>query len=120
MAILTKQQILDADDLKKEVVPVPEWGGEVIVTTMTGAAKDAYECSIVQFDGGKATQNLNNVRAKLIAASVVDEQNNLLFSDKEVELLGRKSAAALDRVFAVAQRLNAVTQDDLEELAKKS
>lgn len=120
MAILTKEQIINADDLKTEVVPVPEWGGEVIVRTMTGAAKDAYECSIIEFEGGKATQNLQNIRAKLLAATLVDEAGNLLFSDKEVTTLGKKSAAALDRVFAVAQRLNAVTQQDLEALAKKS
>jgi hypothetical protein len=37
-----------------------------------------------------------------------------------VEALGKKSAAALNRVFEVAQRLSGITDDDVEELAKNS
>ena len=29
MNILTKDAILAADDLPREIVPVPEWGGDV-------------------------------------------------------------------------------------------
>lgn len=119
MGFLTKQEILGASDMKTEVVAVPEWGGDVLVGTMTGAAKDAYECSLLDFKDGQANQNLENLRAKLIAATLVDENGNNLFTDKDVKALGKKSAAALDRVFEVAQRLNAVTQQDIEELAKK-
>jgi len=36
MAILSRDAILGSDDLKKEVVSVPEWGGEVVIATMTG------------------------------------------------------------------------------------
>ena len=34
--VLTKSQILEADDIKHESVFVPEWGGKVFVQTMTG------------------------------------------------------------------------------------
>ena len=32
MAILTREAILGADDLKRQTITVKEWGGEVIVT----------------------------------------------------------------------------------------
>lgn len=115
MAILTKQQILDADDHKTEVVPVPEWGGEVVVSVMSGHARDRLEASVVGKNGG---QNLQNIRAKYVAASLVDEKGELMFSESDVAALGKKSAAALDRVFAVAQRLNHVSDDDIKDLAK--
>lgn len=43
-----------------------------------------------------------------------------MFSDHEAEVLGEKSAAALDLLFTVAQRLNALTNADVEELGKAS
>ncbi len=39
---LTGEEILGADDLPTEVVPVPEWDGTVIVRTLTGAERDHW------------------------------------------------------------------------------
>lgn len=119
MKLLTKAEILAADDLKSEVIPVPEWGGDVRISVMSGAARDAYESSIISVnDKGESSRNLDNIRAKMVGATIVDDQGERLFSDKEIAQLGKKSSRALDRCFEVAQRLNAVTDDDLEELAK--
>tara|TARA_A100000171_G_C2140369_1_gene154927 strand:- start:1042 stop:1392 length:351 start_codon:yes stop_codon:yes gene_type:complete len=115
MALLTKEQILDADDRKTDIVEVPEWGGEVCIATMSGFARDRFEASIVGKSGG---MNMQNIRAKLVAATVVDEEGALLFSEAEVNKLGQKSCAALDRVFSASQKLNAIADNDIEELAK--
>lgn len=117
MALLSKEAILQAQDLPTELVPVPEWGGEILVRGLTGAERDAFEQSIVEQRGKSTRINLRNLRAKLVAMTVVDEQGNRLFSDDEAEALGRKSAAALNRVFEVAQRLSGLRQEDVEELA---
>ncbi len=116
--ILTKEQILQADDLKTETVEVREWGGSVSVRTMTGTERDVFEQGIVSKKGEEA--NLTNIRAKLCAATIVDESGNCIFSSKDIAELGKKSAAALDRVFTVAQRLNGIGNKDVEELAKNS
>jgi hypothetical protein len=47
---------------------------------------------------------------------VVDEQGNRMFSEADIEALGRKSAAALERVCKVAQALNGIGEAELEEL----
>jgi len=116
MALLTKEQILSKDDLKSEIVEVPEWGGEVRVCTMSGFARDRFELSIT----GKTGNNMENIRAKLAAATIVDESGNLLFNEKDLAELGKKSCAALDRVFAASQRVNLITNSDVESLAKNS
>ena len=119
MAILNKAAILEADDLVTETVPVPEWGGEVIIATLTGADRDAYEASIIMADAhGQVRNNFENMRAKLVARCLVGEDGARLFTDQEIADLGRKNAAALDRCYGVASRLNAVSESDLEELAK--
>ncbi len=117
MALLTKDDILKQDDLKFEVVNVPEWGGEVRVCTMSGFARDRFEAGIMGKNGGLNTQN---IRAKLACATVVDDAGNLLFEEKDIIKLGNKSCAALDRVFAAAQRLNMISNVDVEGLAKNS
>jgi hypothetical protein len=52
--------------------------------------------------------------------TIVDEEGNRLFSDADVKLLGQKSAAALDKLFEVAQKLSGLKDEDVEELAKNS
>ena len=114
MTNLTKDAILAAQDLKTETVKMPEWGGEVIVQTMTGTGKDSFERGCFEDQkNGKV-----NVRGRLVAACVVDDKGNRLFAEQDIEALGRKSAKALDRVFDVSARLNAVSEKDIEDIAK--
>lgn len=113
MALLTKIAILSADDLHKELVEVPEWGGEVYIRTMTGTERDAFEVALLA-DGQTGAAN---VRAKLLARCLCDADGGRLFDDRDIAALGKKSASALDRCFSVAQRLNGFTKGDVEELA---
>lgn len=116
--LLTKDAILSANDLVTEDVAVPEWGGTVRVRTISGAERDAFEQAIVTRKGKNVQTNLANIRAKMVALCVVDENGQRLFADKDVLLLGTKSAAALDRVFTVAQQLAGLTDKDVDELAE--
>lgn len=116
MALLTRTAILEAQDLTTEDVPVPEWGGEVRIRALTGAERDRIESAFLgkggQFDG----KALVNFRAKLVASCAVDEAGQPLFGTADVVALGGKSAAALERVSAAAQRLSGLTDGDVEEL----
>ena len=121
MSLLTRDQILAADDRKTERVSVPEWGGDVIVSVMSGQQRDAYEMLLVEVDAsGKSKSRMDNLRAKLVACSVVDEAGNNLFTERDVAELGKKSAAALQRVFVAASRINRVTEEGMEDAAKNS
>jgi hypothetical protein len=117
MAFLNREQILQADDLPKKIVSVPEWGGDVIVSTMSGKQRDELEASIV---GSGGERNLRNLRARIVAASCVDESGQPVFTKKDVEALGDKSAAALDRIFEASRELSRFTSKDVEELSKNS
>jgi hypothetical protein len=114
MAILNREAILSAVDLKKELVKVPEWGGEVYISMMTGEARDAWEQGLV---GGKGA-NLDNIRARLVAFTAVDDQGKRLFSNEDAIVLGQKSATALERCVKVAQKLNRLTEQELDDLVK--
>ena len=116
MAILSKDAILSADDLPKELVSVPEWGGEVYVRCLTATERDDWEASVMHMEGNKTKANLHNLRAKLVARTVCDEAGARLFEDADVATLGAKSAAALDRLYTVAARLSKISKTDEEEL----
>ena len=113
--MLNRDAILGSSDLPKELVSVPEWGGDLYVRTLNGTERDLFEQSMV---GKKNKTNLDNVRARFAVLTICDESGARLFTANDAEALGKKSASALDRVFAVAQRLNGFSSEDAEELAK--
>lgn len=122
--MLSRDQILKHKDLKTEVVNVPEWGGDVIVSTMTGHARDAWEFEVVAARKKAERDNkpfvMSNLRASLVARVLVDEDGQRIFSDADIEALGKKSGSALDRIYEVATKLNHLTKSDQEELTKNS
>ena len=118
---LTKDQILEANDLQSESVTVPEWGGDVLVRTMTGADRDAFEASMITtLPDGTRKPNMTNMRAKLVALTVVDQAGNRVFDVSDVDRLSLKSASALERVFNAAQRINGLGAQAEETAAKNS
>ena len=118
---LNKAEILAQDDLKYEDVQVPEWGGAwVRVRTLQANERDRFEASTVERKGKSVTTNLENIRARLCLLCMVDENGDRLFQEEDTFPLGGKSAAALDRIFTVAQRLNGLRDEDVSELAKNS
>lgn len=120
MGVLTREAILATEDLKIEQISVPEWGGDVRVRTLTGTERDAFEESLFEGHGKDRKQDLRNLRARLVGLTVVDENGHPIFSAGDVDRLGEKSAAALDRIFTVAQRLSGLSARDLEVLAGNS
>jgi len=132
--VLTAEKILGADDIKREKVMVPEWADSdspqdiadafVYVQGVSGKARDVWEHSSVsmRMKGRKADVQTNyaNTRAKLLVQAICDANGKLLFNESQVEQLGEKSAAPLDRCFEVAQRLSGISEADIEALTKNS
>jgi hypothetical protein len=118
---LTKNQIVTVKDVPEEWVDVPEWGGEVLVRGLTGSQRDKLESSLIAMKGKKQSMDMSNLRAKLAAMTIIDEETGKrMFNDQEVADLAIKSAVALQRVFDVAQRLSGFTDSDLDELTGNS
>ena len=120
-----REQILSADDLKRERVEVPEWGLTLHVRTLPGTERDEWEAAVY----GEARPNMaqaeaaqlmarKRAKAQLLVRSVCDEAGQRVFADSDVEALAGKSGAAIGRLFEVAQRVNGITAQDVEALAK--
>jgi len=116
--VLSREDILKAEDRRIEVVEVPEWGGSVRVRSMTGAERDQFEGEVLDIRRGGVELKRANFRARLVVRTVVGDDDKPMFSPGDLEALGAKSAAALDRVIAIAMRLNGLEPGALEVAAK--
>lgn len=110
---LSKSAILLAGDVKLDKVNVPEWGGDVFIKTITGLDRD-------RFEDGYSEQKMKNFRSRFLVLTLCDEKGERLFTDAEVEELGRKSSLVLNRLFEKAWSLNAFTNEAIEDLGNDS
>ncbi|HEX6880944.1 MAG TPA: phage tail assembly chaperone [Terriglobales bacterium] len=119
--VLGREEILAADDIRIELVQVPEWGGVVYIRTLSGTQRERYVESIRKVTGHGKKQSVEIVLAesgaKLAAQTICDEKGTLLFSEMDVKALGKKSSKALQRIIDAAAKLNGL-DDEAEEEAK--
>jgi hypothetical protein len=118
MGMLSRDDILAADDIETEIIDVPEWGGKVMVRSMTGAQRDQWEASMMERRGRRMVPNTFNVRAKLAVWCIVGENGERVFTDADAVKLGAKSAAAINRVYEAAAKMSGITDDDVDELVE--
>lgn len=117
--LLSREAILGAADLPTSDVEVKQWGGTVRIRSLTGTQRDQFEADVL---GARREGHVSpgNVRARYVSMCVVDAEGNNIFSAADIEALGHKSAAALDTVYQAVLSLNALSDDDVEELAGNS
>jgi len=109
-----KAQILDADDLPRE--EVNEWGIKFWLRTLTGAERDKFEQRM--HDMRKDDRiSIIGMKAYLIILCAVDEGGENIFAPTDLNALQGKSAAVIDRLFQIAQRMNHLLPEDVEALA---
>lgn len=128
--ILTADDILRAEDLPRELVEVPEWGGAVYVRGLTAWERSEFENEMFDLKskrikpgkkGRKAAEedvdmkiDMRLMRVRLPAMCMVNAHGDRLFSDDQVEKLGRKHPGVLDRISTIARRLSGMEPDEDE------
>jgi hypothetical protein len=110
---MSKSRIVSAADTKLDTVNVPEWGGEVCLKTLTGSERDSFEES---YSGEK----MKNFRCRFLVLTLCDENGERLFADDEADVVGKKSALVINRLFEKAWQLNAFSDAAVDSLGKDS
>lgn len=95
----------------REIIRVPEWGGEVIVTQLAYADR-------LEFDRWQATQpaDSEDVLLGLLTFAIVDDQGKRVLQLEDVPELRAKGALTIRVLLDAAVRLN--TRDALVGTAK--
>ena len=125
MTLLNFDDIVASQDKEYEDVDVPEWGGTVRIATMSGEDRDRWELSMMQADDSSERGFKLNFdaysRVRLVAMCLVDDNFNRIFVTKEqIERLSQKSGKVMDLLYDVAQRVNGITDEDIDDLEKNS
>jgi hypothetical protein len=115
--MLKREEILVKTTLKNEVVTVEEWGGDVVVSEMSGTTRDAWEQKLREKDAAGKRVSL---RAKLVVFTVIDDKGERIFNDDDISLVGKLSSNSLEKICSVAMRLNDLGSDDIEKAKKNS
>lgn len=119
--LLSKDEIFGMDDIPMEEVVVPEWKNrKVLICGLTAAGKNAYQASLVEIKGTSRKVRMENATAKLLVRTIVNRQRQPIFTETDIERLGSKSAAALERLATVANRLSGMDEKENAELVKNS
>ncbi len=117
MSLLTKEQILAAKDDEIEIVNVKEWGGDVGILVMTGAARSVMEAKINALPDG--VNVFENFRSYTLAKTLCDKDGKLLFEEADIEQLSKKSYNVIEKLYKIASEKNGLGADEVKKLQKK-
>lgn len=114
--LLSVAEILAAEDVRSVRVHVPEWGGDVILSSLSSAAQERFIAGLMDENGQPRTPEF--IKAFTIAMACRDAEGRLMFTPQEVPALAAKSSAVIDRLLKelraldpLADRVEAAAQD---------
>jgi hypothetical protein len=114
MALLTFQNIMDAQDITEREIPIPEWGGEVMVRSVNYRQMSALKekAKAMKEAGMEVDEDFvekHMVQKGLVAPSVTIE---------EVEVMWDKSASAMMKLLTGILGASKGSEEDQKEAEK--
>jgi hypothetical protein len=127
MARLGKAELAGKKDLAEELVPCPEWGGEVLVRELGGAARAQLAAASAGLrapgaaDGDKEGEAADitlvyDIMLKIVARSAINPETDKpdLFTEAE---LAQRNGDVVQRLAETAMRLSKLTPADVKKEA---
>lgn len=99
---------------------VPAFDGFVYFKEWTSEERDNFEGSLIVGRGKGQRVSTANIRAKMFVRSVCDANGKLIFTDEDAKEVGKLPAPEVEKVYAEIQKVNSVSDEDVEELAGNS
>jgi len=113
-----RQQIFESDDIGEKVVHMACWDCNVVVRAISAGEREAWEASLVYNDSGRP--DMVGLRCRFLVKCLYDEDYNRIFEDDDWQLLQAKSSHAIDELWAIADRINTVTNPWVQRAEEKS
>jgi hypothetical protein len=125
MGLFDRKSLLKKEAFKIEKIEFED--GELYVRQMSGRERDRFEQSLIKEKKDNTGQvigydrSLEDFRAKLAVVTICDENGeNMLFPDDYETLSKNMTAAKLEKIVNVAQKLNNISEQDKDALVKNS
>lgn len=135
MAHLDRAAILAAQDLGFEDIDVPEWGGTVRVYALSVTQRE--ELALLMVDMSESVRasakrgkddgdfeikldmkRLAQSKAQVVVWSAADADGNRLFTQKDIDAVGLKSPAVVERLYDKAMDLSGTRELMTGDIAK--
>jgi hypothetical protein len=118
MTLLTSiDDLLAIEDRQYEYVTVPEWQSRMVrVRSLTGEERNKVG-SLVRLDTKKLGEEAAAVKfqSRVIAASLVNDDGQLIAGQDFADKIAQKNGAALSRIYAACARLSGLGEDETEK-----
>lgn len=112
-----RDKIAGIKDIKEEKLHVPEWDVELLVKSLTGAARNKILNAAMGGKDGKV--DLDKFYPDLVIASCFDpETGEQVFEPTDRDMLLSKNGSALERIAQKAIKMSGL--DDLDQKEKNS
>lgn len=132
MALLNRNQILEAKDIQTKDIEVTEWGGTIRIKQLSAKEHNDIVMNMInirkmaakQLSKRNTNENLEdainelaikNQKILLIIKSVVDENMKPLFGEEDIELLYQKNTNVIDKIVAEIEEFNSVSTEDTKK-----
>ena len=132
MALLNRNQILEAKDIQTKDIEVKEWGGTIRIKQLSAKEYNDIFMNMInirkmaakQLSKKNTNENLEeainelaikNQKILIIIKSVVDENMNPLFTEADMELLYQKNTNVINRLIEEIEEFNSVSTEDVKK-----
>jgi hypothetical protein len=120
MKMLTKADINTSDDRKKEVFEVPEWGGAVYISEITGLDRAAIVEKHGQLKEAGQTQQAFAMQDAMLTMALTDQNGDPLYTAEELPVLKKRNGNVLERIVKRAMEVNGFMPGAEEAAVKPS
>jgi len=115
MSILTREQILEMQDIEYREVTVKEWeGGTVRVRSLTAQEREEYDSWLFTVKKLDATTS----RSRLLSMAIVDDDGKPIFTESDIQALAKKNSKVIVRLSYIVQKMSGMTPGSIRELTE--
>jgi len=118
MAYLNREEILGADDIKREEVETPEWGGNVLIRGLNAAQYLDMGFDLRTDDDTLDPEKVKAMMPTIVSMGVIDEDGTPLFGKDDVKALAKKSFGPVNRISTRILELSGLRAGEEGEEAK--
>lgn len=114
-----RDQILAKEDIKAEVISVPEWDCEVKIRSMSASERTKVQQAAANQKNG--TVDLGLLFTETVLLTVLDpETDEKVFVESDREALFKKNGAVIERLATAALNLSGLSDKGVDESGKGS
>ena len=111
-------KIKNSDDIKKEIIHVPQWDCDVEARTMSGLERAMLLGACMDKDNNVIQDRFQS--GLLIACLYDPETGEKLFAESDADWLMKKSSGAIEKLASTVMRLSGLTKEAMEDAEKNS